>query len=105
MLRRTAEIVLGLGKFPAILLAQVLLLGWLLNVVMRLADDVLLAADESGHLIQALIGLAVLPTRQFQDVLAKRANFHEVDFRAVAVVLFGAGLGVIRNHVPIRESQ
>jgi len=65
------EIRLGIGEFFAVLRLQVLLLGRLLDMLMRLPDDVLLAIDEGGKLVETLVSLAIFAAGHFEDVLAE----------------------------------
>ena len=52
----------------------------ILDVLMGLADDMLLPANQRRHFVEALVGFAFLAAGHFQYVLAEGAHLQEIDF-------------------------
>src|SRR5207249_2823239 len=95
MIGALAEVRLGVGQFVAVLGLQLGLVLGLLNVLMGLANDVLLAVNEGGEFIEALIRQAVFAAGQFQNFLAERPHLQKVNFRGEGVAAFRAGFGEV----------
>ena len=74
-------------------------------MLVGLADDVLLLADEGGELVDALHGLAILASWHLEDVFAEGADVEEIDIRGGGIADMGASLGVVGKHIPVGEAQ
>src|SRR5437016_2249444 len=95
MVRALAQVCFCISQFGTVLRLQIRLLLRLLNVLVRLTDDVLLAIYEGGQLVQALIGLAAFAPWHLQNILVERAHLEEVYFRSKGVASLRVSFRVI----------
>ena len=68
---RVGELGFGLGQLLAVLLLEIELVGRVLDMLMGLANHVLLTRDQGRHLVEALVGFASFASWHFQDVFAE----------------------------------